>query len=118
MWLTAFLLVACTEAESAEDKKRMDAIETRPRMPAGASGLHDYARYYGPTNDGKVAGYLLSGRHYDPDSEWYDVPVGKRRWLKHADYGPAISGGGCDVVFVLFDPSTNTIEESECNGSY
>jgi hypothetical protein len=117
IWLTAFLLLACNAAESAKDKKRMDAIETRLRMPAGASGLDDYARYYGASDDGLVVGQLISRRFYKPDIPAYDLPVGKRRWLPHADYLPAISGGGCGVVTVRFDPKTKRIE-AECNGDY
>ena len=113
----AFLSVGCAKSDGIDDAETIDAIESQLRLPNGADSLEDYARYYGPNDDGLVIGTLITRQFYKPDNPGYDLPVGQRRWLPHANYLPSIGGGGCGVVMIWFDPKTKSMEV-ECNGDH
>ncbi len=84
-----------------------DAIETRVKLPAGASPLRRYARYYTyVTVSGHriIQGYFIALDGYAPG-----------RYLNTE--GPVIFDGGCGVVTIYYDPRRAHIVGIFCNGS-
>ncbi|GLR47236.1 hypothetical protein GCM10007925_09470 [Sphingomonas astaxanthinifaciens DSM 22298] len=45
-----------------------------------------------------------------------DVSAGERRWFDDVEALPTINDGGCMMVTVIFNPSTQRVELAECNG--
>ncbi len=91
----------------------MDQIERRVKLPAEASNLNEYARYY--ASDGnRVVGTFIE--LVDPENPYYDLPIGQRRWIENHRDLPAIFDGGCSVVNILFNPATQRVEQAFCNG--
>lgn len=84
----------------------VDAIEIRIKMPAGASPLASYGRYYTyVVMDGHrlIEGYLVAKPFARPG-----------RYLNSA--GPGIDDGGCSVITVYYDPERQHIAGTFCNG--
>ena len=140
-----YLLLACDApgAEPAPNSfeeqrygKLMDDIEARIELPAGASSLSHYARYYAIDETGLVTGIFASGyRAAGPDEGCEEIledmssrPVpcpddsndqlrsGQRRWVGDSDQLPIIMDGGCGVITVVYDPRRSVIESVTCNG--
>jgi len=84
----------------------MDRIEARIVMPAGASPLTLYGRYYAwePRDDGvrKVLGTYVRGERPE------------RHWVRQNEL-PLVLDGGCGIVTLTYDPDADRIERVECN---
>ena len=91
----------------------MDQIEQRVQLRADALKLDKYARYYASDGNRVVGTYI---NLVDPKNQYYDVPIGKRRWIKDLRNLPGISDGGCSVVIVIYNQVTKKVEEVSCNG--
>lgn len=90
-----------------EQEAMMDRIESRLELPADAHGLTEYARYYAWDDGRVVAVYIAAGR---------DVRAGERHWLADNRDLPMHLDGGCDVISVVYDLETQSVEQSLCNG--
>lgn len=44
--------------------------------------------------------------------------AGQSRWFDDRLELPAVNGGGCGVVTIIYDPRSKQIESAECNGDY
>ena len=97
------LLAACVH-NSRTDEHLAKSIEATVTLPAGASTLTSYRRYYAWV-DGKSdtveAVYDRSG----PPS---------RLWLSHDDL-PIILDGGCGVIHFTYDLASRTVHDLRCN---
>lgn len=84
----------------------MDRIEAAVTMPAGASPLPVYDRYYAweERDDGvrKVLGTYVRGERP------------QRHWVRQNDL-PLVLDGGCDIVTLTYDVDADRIERVECN---
>jgi hypothetical protein len=109
----ALLVQACSSAAEREHGRTMDQIEQQVRLPADALGLDKYARYYAVDGKRVVGTYITN---VDPQNRYYDLPIGKRRWLDDHRSLPGISDGGCSVVNVVYDPAIKKVEQAFCNG--
>jgi len=116
----------------------MNEIEKQVQLPKGARNIDNYARYYAAGPEGQVIGiYLLpvGGSAVTGECEELmedmtsrpvpcpqlrfptdDIKAGERRWLEDQQKLPLVNDGGCDVVNVLFNPTTRQIEQAICNG--
>ncbi len=86
----------------------MDEIEKRVELPPGASAdnLWVYDRKYTYMADKSVLGIYVNQIVTDrPPS---------RAWVTRSQM-PKISGGGCSVVTVFFDPAKDAPPEATCN---
>ena len=86
----------------------MDQIERQVRLPEGASPLATYARFYAWQQRGDairkvVATYVALGE-----------PPG-RRWVEETDF-PLIMDGGCSVITMSYNVTTQQVEHVSCNG--
>jgi len=92
----------------------MDKIERLVELPEGTAALHKYARYYAQQDSKVVALYRIPSFMGPPGKS--ELEAGQRRWV--ADYHelPGILDGGCYVVDVVFNPTTQKFERIECNG--
>lgn len=91
----------------------MDDIEQRVQLPAEAFKLDKYSRYYARYGKRVVGTYITL---VDPENQYYDLPIGQRRWIEDRRNLPGISDGGCSVVNVVYDPLTQTVGQAFCNG--
>lgn len=85
----------------------MDRIEATRRMPANASPVATYARYYAWADAAKtkVTAIYVSLGGAAPGRRWVDF-----------DELPLIDDGGCGVVELIYDVKTGVIEDVYCNG--
>ena len=85
----------------------MDRIEARISLPAEASALPLYERFYAweARDDGvrKVFGTYVRGQG------------GGRHWVTQNEL-PLVMDGGCDIVTLTYDVEADRIERVECNG--
>lgn len=81
----------------------MELVEQTATLPAGAAHIAQYDRYYTYMGDRTVIGIYVRS----------DTLAGHRRWVSQKEM-PQISGGGCSVVTVFFDPKTRKAD-SRCN---
>lgn len=85
----------------------MDRIEALISLPAGASPLPLYERFYAweARDDGvrKVFGTYVRGG--SPG----------RHWVNQNEL-PLVMDGGCDIVTLTYDVDADRIERVECNG--
>lgn len=44
--------------------------------------------------------------------------AGQSRWFDDRLELPAVNGGGCGMVTIIYDPRTKRIESAECNGDH
>jgi len=107
-FFAAMLLSACGTVETRRQAATMDKIERQARMPKDALALTRYSRFYTAAKSGEVIGTYVA-------SAYNDLPVGQRRWVKDINHLPAINDGGCSIVNVIFDPTTNRTQ-AFCNG--
>jgi hypothetical protein len=111
--IALLLLSACSTAEERQHSRLMDKIEQQVRLPTGSRPLGEYARYYAFDKRGRVSAIFTT--FLEPDYESLNLPAGQRRWVSAEGKLPGISDGGCGVVEVLFDPTTDEVR-AECNG--
>lgn len=97
--LLAFAISACAASPSEEI---MDRIEATIQMPAGASSLATYRRYYHRDDQAVIGTYVLSG---NPGREW-----------RTKDKTIMVLDGGCGVVNVVFSIKENRVTYADCNG--
>lgn len=95
--------VSNTKARSA----LMEMVEQTATLPEGAATLDQYDRFYTYMGDRSIIGIyvrtdLRSGSH-----------TGERHWVSKKEM-PQISGGGCSVVTVFYNPKTRKTD-SMCN---
>lgn len=106
--LTALAIALAIGACSQRQAEVLDVLEAGVSMPAGASPLARYSRYYfversRGEQQAKIIGiYLASNKP-------------SRRWAPF-DQVPVIMDGGCAMVTVVFDARTHLFESSQCNG--
>ena len=81
----------------------MELAEENANLPVGAAPIAEYNRYYTYMGDRTVIGIYVRS----------DKLAGQRHWVSQKEM-PQISGGGCSVVTVFFDPKTRKAE-SRCN---
>jgi len=112
--IAASLLSACSTAEERQHFRLMDQIERQVQLPAGSRPLAKYARYYAFDKRGRVVAIYTT--YLEPDYKSLNLPAGHRRWVSEEGKLPAISDGGCGVVEVHFDPATNEVIGTACNG--
>ena len=98
---------AASPGPTAEQAAIMDRIEREVRLPAGAGPLGAYERYYALHQDDRgtrvVAAIYVRG----------GTPG--RRWVEETGQ-PMIADGGCDVIEVIYDLTTQRIQTVACNG--
>jgi hypothetical protein len=86
----------------------MDEIERQVQLPPEAGELQQYARYYAFDGESVIGTYMSSGEN--------DPLRGKRLWLADRRDLPILMDGGCAVVNVVYDPPTQRVENTFCNG--
>lgn len=115
----------------------MDAVEETVTLPADASSIDRYSRYYARRPDGTIA-----ARYVIHSEGWFDevrqacmeqdvrefpcgpngrvdlVPAGQRKWVDDYRALPDGSGGGCGQINIEFDANASKVKRLECNGSY
>jgi hypothetical protein len=111
--IAILLLSACSTGEERQHSMIMDKIEQQVSLPIGSRPLAEYARYYAVDKRGRVTAIFTT--LFEPDYESLNLPAGQRRWVSEEGKLPSISDGGCGVVEVRFDPTTEQVW-SECNG--
>lgn len=100
-WPVLLVLTITACAPSPSDKI-MDQIEANVRMPAGASSLASYRRYYYRDDQAVIGTYVLSS---NPGREW-----------RTKDKMVLLLDGGCGVVNVVFSTNENRVTYTDCNG--
>lgn len=113
-------------------------MESTVDLPAEASPLSSYERYYAQKADGTVIGVYTN---HDPefrrfvleecrrlDEEPFPCPLGENGvryveagesvWLDDPRDLPISNGGGCAYVTIVFEPANSRFTEVECNGPY
>lgn len=85
----------------------MDRIESQLQLPPNAYELTEYGRYYARDGERVVAVYLAAGG---------EVRAGERRWVADKRGLPIYFDGGCDVINIVYDLSTEIVEQSFCDG--
>jgi hypothetical protein len=113
----------------------MDRIDGALVLPAKARPLREYARYYAQRPDGKIAVFLTAYTYQGPlpadngcsemliNSTSEEVPcdpatepkAGERHWI-NIERMPEASDGGCSIINAVYNPSTQRIAGSRCNG--
>ena len=96
------LLLGASDREDA----LMNEIEQNVKLPPGASTLWVYVRKYTYMGDKTVIGIYVRQTMID------DAPG--RAWVDQS-HMPQISGGGCGVVTVFYDPAKKASPEAMCN---
>jgi hypothetical protein len=109
----ALFALGCSSAEDRQSAVTMDRIEQQVRLPADALRLHQYARYYALDGERIVGTYIT---HVDPENKYYDLPIGRRRWIADSRNLPGISDGGCSVVKIVYDVPSSKVQQASCNG--
>jgi hypothetical protein len=138
---TAYILAllsfasACSPAKERRLSILLDKIDQAIVMPAKAKPLESYARYYALRPDGKIDIFMDGNVYSGPQPSTFgcseitkndglkDVPcdmpaepkAGERRWVSIQDM-PGVSDGGCSIIYGVYSPSTDQIEELRCNG--
>lgn len=89
-------------------KSMLKELEARVRLPPGEGPITLYSRYYiGEVRNGsqKILGvYHRGGRNFH------------MHVLELNEEIPVSAGTGCDVIEVVFDVRTRTIEKTACGG--
>jgi hypothetical protein len=86
------------------------AFEARLKLPNGAQPLSEYERYYAGTWIGgrkMIEGVLETAYRRHKRGKVHIVPE---------DQLPGIMDGGCYIITVLFDVTTNRTAQVSCNG--
>lgn len=125
----------------------MQAVETAAELPAGAGPISDYSRNYARQPDGKIIAVfvtphdtdkeggceimlangdarpcteaeLAEGKAFDEALSNARGEAGQSRWYDDRIDLPAMNGGGCAMVTIIYDPATKRVESAECNGDY
>ena len=109
-------VAACSTAEEREHDDLMDRIEQQIRLPERAYNFKRYARYYAFGPNGQVYVEYVVPIDAEQQNGFYDLPAGARRWVDDYRNLPAISDGGCMVVYAEFDPAAGTMGVPRCNG--
>jgi hypothetical protein len=86
----------------------MNEIEQNVKLPPGASTLWVYVRKYTYMKDKTVIGIYVR-------QTMTDEPP-RRTWVDQSQM-PQISGGGCGVVTVFYDPAKKASPDAMCNPS-
>lgn len=82
----------------------LDRVEAGMQMPEGARPLSAYWRSYFPAAGGKKVQAIYSTTH-----------AAGRQWVI-SNPGPFIVDGGCAIITVVIDVSSERVEAAECNG--
>lgn len=61
---------------------------------------------------------LAEDKAFDEALENAQGEAGQSRWFDDRLELPAVNGGGCGVVTIIYDPRSKQIESAECNGDY
>ena len=106
--LLAFIVLApLFVAASNRETALMDEIERNVKLPPGAApSLWVYVRKYTYMGDKTVMGIYVNQTMVDEEPS--------RAWVDQSQM-PQISGGGCGVVIVFYDPAKKTPPETTCN---
>lgn len=103
----SFLMSLAIDPMPSDTNAIMDRIEARISLPAGASPLPLYERFYAweGRDDGvrKVFGTYVRGQGTG------------RHWVSQNEL-PLVMDGGCDIVTLTYDVEADRIERVECNG--
>lgn len=132
------VLLQSSCADDRDENARMaSAIDAALTLPDGAAPIDSYARYYSVRPDGKIqATYVVAASEDAPkpadygcteitsDDQLKDIPcpaddsprAGDQRWV-NSDEIPIVDDGGCLIINILYDPSSNRVEAADCNGS-
>ncbi len=104
--LTPILLGPLLLGASDREAALINQIEQNIKLPPGASSLWVYTQKYTYMNDKTVVGVYVNQTMTDdePGSAWVDQ-----------SHMPQISGGGCGVVTIFYDPTKKTPPEAMCN---
>ena len=113
-FLSLLTLTSCSTQKQREHDSLMALIESRIELPQGASPLNGYARYYSMDQQGMVVA-IYTSLHDLPQNKFYDLPIGRRRWVDDYRALPLISEGGCGVIEITFDPRTQKLDTPACN---
>jgi hypothetical protein len=108
---------ATAEADMAAPVDRVTALRLERQLglvglPAGASPLDQYARYYfrNPDTDPRLVSAIYIG---DPGAEVPNWPA-PGLYLRRPPV--VIFDGGCMVVWITYDPFADRIVSIHCNG--
>jgi hypothetical protein len=113
--LTLLALLVCQPAHaqaishsSAREAALINEIEKRVQLPPGASSMWVYWRKYTYMADKTVIGIYINQTMVDSGG------VPSSTWVRRSQM-PRISGGGCGVVTVFYDPAKKSSPEATCN---
>lgn len=107
MRIVAFLsalALGCAGNPESREEALMASIEAAVTLPPGAADLQAYSRVYT---------WAEGGRKVRAVYERVEAPG--RRWVPESQL-PLIMDGGCGVVTLVFDVTSNRVEAISCNG--
>lgn len=107
------LLLGSCSGERDAHSEDIRKIESRLTLPDGTGPLSSYARYYAPDGSQVLAVFVAGADEGDPQ---INLPIGRTRWVSSPAALPKVFDGGCSIVNIVWNKSTQTVEEVYCNG--
>ena len=127
------LVAACSASPDSQHAQLLDEVERQVRLPDQAEPLKAYSRYYASAANGEIVGiYLLpdlqrgkcvgdgedqtsSIGECQPVRGTRNLKANERLWVDNHTLLPTLSGRGCTVVNVAYNPATGQPTRVSCS---